>query len=121
MAVPDLLREVDRRQRLLRQLAPVVGADTPVTRSAQVAWPRLQVLPRQWALVVRVGNGATPRGLALELGGSVFATTIEVYRLLALGLLTVPGQAVQAGDPVPAGEASAVMSFMRAVPERAEH
>jgi len=113
--VPDLLREVDRRQRVLRQLAPVISADTPVARRARVAWPRLQVLPRQWALVVRVGDGATPRGLALELGGSVFATTIEVYRLVVLGLLAVPGQ------PAAAGEPAAVMSFMRALPERAEH
>ena len=45
-----------------------------------------------------------------------FATTVEAYRLVELGLLVVPG-----GPPAPAGDRVvgwpvAVMSFMRAVP-----
>lgn len=109
MPVDALLAEVDRRRRVLSQLAAVITADTRVVRNESSDWPRIQVSPPQWALVVRAGDGTTPRALAMELGRSVFATTIEAYRLLALGLLAVPGHPFE-----PDGRPSSVMSFMRA-------
>jgi hypothetical protein len=108
--VDVLLTEVERRHHVLRQLAGVVTADTRVARSASPGWSRLQVSRPQWALLAGIGDGMTPRSLARELGRSVFATTIEVYRLIALGLLAVPGNPA-AGAARP-GE---VMSFTRAI------
>jgi hypothetical protein len=53
----------------------------------------LQVSALQWALLLRVRGGATPRRLAMELRRSVFGTTLEVHRLVKLGLLRGPGGA----------------------------
>jgi hypothetical protein len=68
----------------------------------------------QWALLVRTGGGSTPRALALGLGRSVFGTTIEVYRLLALGMLVVPGHAAAITSGQPARRPAEIMSFVRA-------
>jgi len=106
-----LLTEVERRRRVLRQLAPVVTADTTVVRNAQMTSPSLQVSALQWSLLVRVRAGATARGLAAELNRSVFGTTIEVYRLLALGLLSAPGYDVKEARDYD------VVSFIRAASE----
>jgi hypothetical protein len=116
LAVETLLAEVRRRHEVLRQLAPAVTPDTAVTRGPSLGPPSAQVSPAQWALLVRASDGTTPRELAMRLGRSVFATTVEAYRLVELGLLVVPG-----GPPAPAGDRVvgwpvAVMSFMRAVP-----
>jgi hypothetical protein len=109
IAVDALLAEVERRHHVLRQLAGVVTADTRVVRNASPDWPRRQVSRPQWALMVGIGGGRTPRSLAMELGRSVFATTIEIYRLIMLGLLTLPGNPPAVARP---GE---IMSFTRAV------
>jgi hypothetical protein len=108
--VAALLTEVERRHRLLSQLAQVVTADTPVIRNSSLAWPRLQVSAPQWALVVGMSDGMTPRAVAMELGRSVFATTIEACRLIELGLLAVPGRAA-----APAGGQGTAGAFMHAV------
>jgi Domain of unknown function (DUF4388) len=115
--IESVLHEVERRRQVLRQLAPAVTADSPVARFAPRDRPRFQVSASQWALLVRTGTGSTPRSLAMLLGRSVFGTTIEVYRLLALGLLVVPGQAAAIiGRPSPERRRPAeVMSFMRAL------
>jgi hypothetical protein len=110
IAVAALLAEVERRHRVLSQLAAVVTADTPISRNAALRGPRLQVSAPQWALVVGMSDGMTPRAVALNLGRSVFATTIEVYRLIELGLLAVPGHA-----PPPADGRGTALAFMRAV------
>ena len=59
---------------------------------------------------MRADDGTTPRGLAVQLGRSVFGTTMEVYRLVELGLLVVPGR-----PPAQAGGQAVTMSFIRAV------
>jgi hypothetical protein len=114
VAVETLLAEVRRRHEVLRQLAPVVTPDTAVACGPSLDLPSAQVSPAQWALLARSGDGTTPRDLAVRLGRSVFATTIEVYRLVELGLLVVPGR-----PPAPAADRGvgwpvAIMSFMRA-------
>ena len=112
-----VLTEVERRRQVLRQLASTITADTTVARYAPRDSPRFQVSARQWALLVRAGDGTTPRTLAMALRGSVFGTTLEVYRLLALGLLAVPGHPPELAAG-PAGRRPAqVMSFMRALAE----
>jgi hypothetical protein len=91
ISVEDLLAEVMRRRRLLRQLASV-AVDAAVARTIKLAAQRVQVSALDWALLIRVRPGTTPRDLAWELRRSVFATTIDVHRLVGLGLLSV-------GDP----------------------
>jgi hypothetical protein len=91
IAVDDLLAEVMRRRRLLKQMATVT-ADTAVARTTKLAAQRVQVSALDWALLIRVRTGTTPRDLARELRRSVFATTTDVHRLIGLGLLSV-------GDP----------------------
>ena len=108
--VTALLTEVERRHQVLSQLAVIVTADTAVIRTRSLAWPRLQVSAPQWALVVGMADGMTPRGVAMKLGRSVFATTIEVYRLIELGLLAVPGR-----ESPPADGRSTALAFLRAV------
>jgi hypothetical protein len=83
-----LLAEIARRQRLLEQMAKTVTPDTLVTRNPAVQAPRFQITALQWALLIRAGTATTPRDLAFALGRSVFGTTAEVYRLMALRLLT---------------------------------
>jgi len=111
MPVEELLAEVQRRHEVQRQLAAVVTADSAVTLNPSLDPPLAQVSPAQWALLARAADGTTPRGLALQIGRSVFGTTIEVYRLLELGLLVVPGRP-------PAGHrgSGTALSFLRAVP-----
>lgn len=126
----ELLAEVERRQRLMRQMAtaPVpLTADTPLVRVPDLATPRMQVSALQWALLIRVDGTATPRTLAWEIGNGVFATTLEVFRLIALRFLTVAQPAASRNPPPPPGaparpegEAAPgggrpVVSFLRAV------
>jgi hypothetical protein len=108
--VETLLAEVQRRHALLRQLGPVVTPDTVVARAASLVASSAQVTPAQWSLVARAGEEVTPRGIALQLGRSVFGTTIESYRLVQLGLLVTPGRTV-----APGGVTAAPMSYIRAV------
>jgi hypothetical protein len=89
IAVEDLLAEVARRQRLLRQVSVIVTAETAVTRNPRLRSP-VQVSAWQWALLIRIGDGTTPRDLAWDLNRSVFGTTLDVYRLLVLRLLSAP-------------------------------
>jgi hypothetical protein len=111
MPVEALLTEVQRRHEVQRQLAAVLTPDTAVARDPSLDPPSAQVSPTQWALLARAGDGTTPRGLAMQLGRSVFGTTIEVYRLVELGLLVVPGRPPSAAD----GRLGAGISFIRAV------
>jgi hypothetical protein len=115
LPIETVLTEVERRRQVLRQLAPAVSADSPVVRFAPRDPPRFQVSAAQWALLVRTGDGSTPRALAMALGRSVFGTTIEVYRLLALGMLVVPGHAAAITGGRPARRPAEVMSFTRAL------
>jgi hypothetical protein len=113
--VETLLTEVDRRRAVLRQLAEIITPDTMVARQSSLDSPSAQVSRAQWAVLVRAGGGTTPRILAMQLGQSVFGTTIEVYRLIALGLLVAPGRSPVAVG-VPGGRPPGLtMSFMRAI------
>ena len=113
VAVELLLAEVQRRHDVLRQLAPVLTPDTRISRAPTLDAPSVQVSAAQWALLMRAGAGTTPRNLAVYLGRSVFGTTIEVGRLVELGLLAVPGRpAIAAGHP-DARRAGLGVSFIR--------
>ncbi len=114
IGVGALLAEVARRQRVLPPLATVVTADTVVARNPFLNAPDIGVLAPQWALLIRVRDGSTPRSLAWELGRSVFGTTLEVYRLLALRLLAPAGHRAHANGQEPR-YGPTTMSFVRAV------
>lgn len=116
--VEALLAEVARRQNVLEQLAAVVRADTIVVRNPRLNSRSIQVSALQWALLIRVTDGSTARGLAWELRRSVFGMTIDVYRLMVLRLLSavdypvVPGMRPLGELP---GRGVLPMSFLRAV------
>ena len=114
LGVEGLLAEVARRRRILAQLAPVVTADSTVARIPQLRTPDIRVSTLQWALLIRVRDGSTPRSLAWELGRSVFGTTLEIYRLLALRLVSSAGQRGHRNGRDPEF-GPATMSFVRAV------
>jgi hypothetical protein len=107
LSVAQLLTEVSRRHAVLGQLPQGMTADTAVMRLPQLAAPAVQVSARQWALLIRMTDGVTPRGLALGTGLSVFSTTLAVYRLIAMDLAAVVG-----GRPVERRS----ISFIRATP-----
>lgn len=87
MTVDSLLTEVGRRRRILDQVSATVTPDTTVLRSPRMSARSVQVSALQWAMIIRVGDGSTPRSLAWELRRSVFGTTLDVYRLMVLRLL----------------------------------
>ena len=96
ISLDALLAEVARRQRVLGQLSVVLTADTALARNPHIRPDAIRVSALQWALLIRVRHGSTPRDLAWDLSRSVFGTTVEAYRMLARQLLSVgrppPGQ-----------------------------
>jgi hypothetical protein len=114
IAVETLLAEVQRRHEVLRQLAPVITPDTAVGCEPSLGPPAAQVSPVQWALLGRAVEVTTPRLVGMQLGRSIFGTTIEAYRLVELGLLVVPGRQALLADGQAPGRPAA-MSFIRAV------
>jgi len=110
ISLEALLAEVARRQRVLGQLAAVLTADTALARNPYIRPDSIRVSALQWALLIRVRHGSTPRDLAWDLSRSVFGTTAEVYRLVARQLLSVASQQASTREP-----GLAAMSFVRAV------
>ncbi|MEV0530684.1 hypothetical protein [Kitasatospora sp. NPDC050463] len=135
-----LCREVDRRRRLLERIWPWPQLDTAPVRpvavgsagSAEAAGARevraatartvrcRHPSPYQRELLDHADGRRTPAELARLLGRSAFATTADVRRLAAAGLLATPGRGVprhaaqapattgrSTGPHVPAGSVSA--------------
>lgn len=95
ISVADLLSEVIRRRRLLQQMASI-SADLALVRSPELPGGRVQLTAAEWALLIRVRPRSTPRELAWALRRSVFGTTVDVHRLVLLGLLRTANRQVQA-------------------------
>ena len=122
ISVAELLAEVNRRRRLLTQLAGIMP-DSALTRTPVLEAHRVQVSALDWALLIRIRTGSTPRDLAWELGRSVFRTTVDAHRLVNLGLLTAappsgtrtPALTGSSGRATP-GDDGAV-SFLKALPD----
>lgn len=111
-----LLAEVTRRHKLLEQIAAVLTPDTAVARNLRLRSRAVHVSDGQWAILLQLGQPVTPRALALGLGQSVFGMTIEVYRMVIMGLVSVVDAMARAADP--AGETSrgrSTLSFIRAL------
>lgn len=116
MPVPVLMTEVSRRYEVIRQMSALLTPDTAVARNPGPLSRAIHVSGIQWAILIRAGNPATPRSLALELGQSVFITTIEVFRMVTLNLLSVAGAPALPADR--AGEFNRgrpAISFIRAL------
>ncbi len=106
IGVEALLAEIGRRQQVVKQLSAVLTPDTVIARNPRPRSESVRISAGQWAVLIRVRHGSTPRDLAWDLGRSVFCTAIDVYRLLVLRLLSAAGQVPEHG--------LAVMSFVRA-------
>ena len=115
LPVEVLLAEVMRRQEIVRQMAGVLTADTPVSRNPRLAADSIQVSATQWSVLTLLDGAATPRELAMRASRSVFGTTIEVFRLIALSLLSTEGNPPAPGgtDGI-VGQRRAGISFIRA-------
>ena len=92
ISLDALLAEVARRQRVLGH-CPSCSAPNRISAQPHIRPDSIRVSAVQWALLIRVRHGSTPRDLAWDLSRSVFGTTIEVYRLLARHLLSWPAPA----------------------------
>ncbi|MEU6235275.1 hypothetical protein, partial [Kitasatospora sp. NPDC047058] len=108
-----LRREVERRGRLLERIWPwpqldtapvrVLGAQGPGTGPvARAGRPGPQPSRRQRELLVHADGRRTPAELARMLGRSAFATTADVRRLAAAGLLVTPGRSTPRHAVAPA-------------------
>jgi hypothetical protein len=99
MPLTTLMAEVTRRHRLLEQIAAVLTPDAAVTRNLRLRSRAVHVCDSQWAILMRLGQPVTPRDVALELGQSVFGTTIEVYRMVIMDLVSVAGAPARPAEP----------------------
>jgi hypothetical protein len=116
MSVAELVTEVTRRHELLGQLSPILAPDTPVARNPRLESRAIHVSDVQWAIVTRLNDPAPPRAVAHELGHSVFGTTIEVFRMVVMGLVSVAGTpAGPAGGAGGADSTRPAISFVRAL------
>lgn len=118
MSVEALLAEVSRRQQVIAQLSGLLTADTAVVRNPRIKARSVRVSALQWGLLSCVRDRSTSRSLAWELGQGVFSTTIEVFRLVTLQLLSVvdaPARPVSAGPGESPGHRRVTLSFIRAL------
>jgi hypothetical protein len=106
MPLATLMAEVTRRHRLLEQIAAVLTPDVAVARNLRLRSRAVHVSDSQWAILMQLGQPGTPRELALELGQSVFGTTIEVYQMVVMDLVSVAGATGRPAEP--AGDASRI-------------
>lgn len=117
IALEDLLTEITRRRRLLKELSSAITPDTPLRRTSDLQAPAIRVSAAQWALLIRIQDGRSPRELAWKLSRSVFSTTLEAYRLMCLGLVSASAEVPPRQQPGPqesAGHSRMLMSFTRA-------
>jgi hypothetical protein len=116
MSLAALMTEVTRRHKLLEQIAAVLTPDAPVARNLRLRTRAVHVSDGQWAILLQLGQPVTPRSLALELGQSVFGMTIEVYRMVIMGLVSVVDAPAQPADPPgPASGGKPALSYIRAL------
>lgn len=116
MPLAALMAEVTRRHKLLEQIAAVLTPDAPVARKLRLRARAVHVSDAQWAILLQLGQPVTPRGLALELGQSVFGMTIEVYRLVIMDLVSVVDAPARPADPAgPASGSRPALSYIRAL------
>lgn len=116
MPLTALMAEVTRRHNLLEQIAAVLTPDSAVARNLRLRSRAVHVSDGQWAILLQLGQPVTPRALALGLGQSVFGTTIEVYRMVIMGLVSVVDASARAADPArAASRGRSALSFIRAL------
>ncbi len=114
--VDELVTEVVRRHNLLSQLSAVLAPDTPVVRNPRLKSRAIHVSDIQWAILMRLNGPASARACAQELGQSVFSSTVEVFRMVVMGLASVVGAPARPEDE--AGESNRKrpgISFSRAL------
>jgi hypothetical protein len=92
LPVPALLAELAGRRAVMGRIGDRVGPRTVLSRAAALPRGRLRLTAAQWELV-RAVDGASPvTELAWTLARGAFATLIDAYRLVRLGVLE-PDQA----------------------------
>jgi len=116
MTVTLLVTEVNRRHNIMRQLSAVLTPDTAVARNPRLKTRSIGVSDIQWAIAMRVNSPVTPRSLALELGQSVLGTTIAVFRMVTMDLLSVVDPPAGSADETRESDQNGpAISFIRAL------
>jgi Domain of unknown function (DUF4388) len=116
MPVGELITEVSRRHELLGQMSAVLAPDTPVVRNPRLKSRVIHVSDIQWAILMRLDDPAPARTIAQGLGQSVFSATIEVFRMVAMDLVSLAGSPATPDEP--AGEPGSrrpAICFIRAL------
>jgi hypothetical protein len=101
VGVDMLMREVARRQAMLDRLGGVPLEQTAtVSPVRQLRGDRTTVTARQWAVLMHANGQRTVRDLAWTLGRGTFATTVEIHRLIARGMLEIIGATTESPEEV---------------------
>jgi hypothetical protein len=119
VSVADLLTEVTRRRRLLEQMSGIT-ADLALVRIPELRADRVQLTAAEWALLIRVRPRSTPRELAWTLRRSVFGTTVDVHRLILLGLLRSADRPVQVPIQAPGQKPARRIKTLRPTPSNSK-
>jgi hypothetical protein len=94
-----------------------VRPDDDIERVAATGAAAVRLSPQQWDLVRLCAERCSPRDLAWLVGRGVLTTTIDVYELMGLGVLTTASARGGRADRV-AGLTRRSVSFLAAsVPE----
>jgi hypothetical protein len=99
LEVPTVVREVDRRRAILEQIQARVAPESVLVRAPRLPLSRLQLSAAQWDLIRTTDGASSVCSLAWVLGRGIFATTLEAYALIRLGVLATTD--APAEDPLP--------------------
>ncbi|MBA3488518.1 MAG: hypothetical protein H0T78_03075 [Longispora sp.] len=93
MSFESMESELSRRDTLLTDSWPDSSIDSaPLTPARRLPRRRIMLTDVQWELVVHADGRSSPMDLALRLGRSTYAMTLDARRLVAAGMLTAPEQ-----------------------------
>jgi hypothetical protein len=98
--VDDFLYGTRRRHYAYQAAGLLPGPDTVVFRAQRLSAAQVSLTPAEWSLLGHLAAPATPRLLAHLTGAGIFATSLTLVQLAALGLVGTRGHALQPRRPL---------------------